>query len=78
MSTTAASPASRWLPSFKWTVYGLLAVNIVLFLLNETVTDPSTVKSPPASVKVLGLDSCLCRAAAAAPRHAPMETTDGR
>ena len=39
MSTTAASPASRWLPSFKWTVYGLLAVNIVLFPLNETVTE---------------------------------------
>ncbi|WP_462328929.1 hypothetical protein [Thiohalocapsa halophila] len=39
MSTTAASPASRWLPACEWTVYGLLAVSIVLFLVNETVTE---------------------------------------
>lgn len=39
MNSTAASPAGRWFPWFKWTVYGLLAVNIVLFLLHETVTE---------------------------------------
>jgi hypothetical protein len=46
--TTVQTPGSRqpgahrpgaWFPWFKWSVYSLLAINILLFLLHETITE---------------------------------------
>lgn len=39
MTAAAVQKQAAWFPWFKWTVYSLLAVNILLFLLTETVTE---------------------------------------
>ncbi len=37
--TATQSVLHRYFPFFKWTVYGLLAINVVLFVMHETPTE---------------------------------------
>lgn len=39
MTEAAIAKPAVWFPWFKWTVFSLLAVNILLFLLTETITE---------------------------------------